>query len=280
MVASTAIMRLALLADIHGNLAALEAVIEELSRQKVDRVFVLGDVVVGGPDSLACWERVKSLGWPCLRGNHERYVFDLHSPRAKPEWRTERFGPVHYAAAKLGEARASELAALPPHLRVPEFPDVIFVHASERNDSDLVFPYTTDAELEAMTAETPERLILRGHNHFAAVRPWRGKRIVTVGSVGLPLDGIPSAQFTIIQRRGHEWDVQHQCLKYDITAAVARFKESGYLDEAGPMARLYQREVLTASFQILPFLAWYGGLTNTGIAPPLERAVAQFLGDW
>ena len=52
-------MRIAVLADIHGNLAALEAVLEELGRLRPDRLLVLGDVVDGAPDSIACWRRVR-----------------------------------------------------------------------------------------------------------------------------------------------------------------------------------------------------------------------------
>ena len=96
-------MRIAIIADIHGNLAALEAVLARIAGLRIDRVVVAGDVVVGAPDSLKCWERVRGLDCPVLRGNHERYVFDLGTERAKPEWSTRQFGPVQYAAAQLGE---------------------------------------------------------------------------------------------------------------------------------------------------------------------------------
>ena len=138
-------MRLAIIADIHGNLPALEAVLARIESLHVDRTLVLGDIVVGSPDSLACWQRVKSLGCPVLRGNHERYVCDLGTERAKPEWSSPQFGPVQYAAAQLGASTRSELAVLPSTLRLPEAPDVLFVHGPALNDSDLVFPYTSEA---------------------------------------------------------------------------------------------------------------------------------------
>jgi predicted phosphodiesterase len=270
-------MRLALIADIHGNLPALEAVLDQIEELHADRVLVLGDIVVGSPDSLACWQRVKALGCPVLRGNHERYVCDLGTERAKPEWSLPQFGPMQYAAAQLGETARRELAVLPESIRLSEAPDVLFVHASARNDSDLVFPYTSAAELEPMFAGAPERWLIRGHNHYSGVYLWGNRRIVTVGSVGLPLDGTPAAQFTVLERTTSNWSVQQLSVTYDIAAALRRFNESGYLEAAGPMARLFMREVETAAFHIVPFLKWQKELNARGEIISLAKAVEQFL---
>lgn len=254
-------MRIAIIADIHGNLPALEAVLARVERLRVDRLIVAGDSVVGAPESAACWARVKALGCPVLRGNHERYVFDFDTPRAKPEWASERFGPVRWAAGQFSAAERAELAALPATLRLPEAPGVLFVHGSPRNDHDLVFPYTPEAELVEQFAGAGERLVVRAHNHYCGVRDWSGGRIVTVGSVGLPLDGTPRAQFTVIERDAAAsagWRIEHHAVPYDVAAAVRRFSESGYLAAAGPMAELYRREVETAAFQVLPFLEYLG----------------------
>ena len=270
-------MRLAIVADIHGNLPALDAALTRIEQLHIERVLVLGDIVVGSPDSLACWQRVKALKCPVLRGNHERYVFDLGTPRAKPEWSLPQFGPVQYAAAKLGETGRRELAELPTVLRLSEAPEVLFVHGSSRNDTDLIFPYTSDDEIAPMFAGTAERWLIRGHNHFAGVHLWGERRIVTVGSVGLPLDGTPTAQFTVLERGTQDWSVRQQSVPYDIAAAVRHFKASGYLDAAGPMARLFMREVETAAFHVLPFLKWQKEQTACGKSWPLADAVECFL---
>jgi predicted phosphodiesterase len=270
-------MRIAVIADIHGNLVALEAVLARIAQMQVDRLIVAGDIVVGSPDSLACWERVKALGCQVLRGNHERYVCDLGTSRAKLEWSQPQFGPVQYAAAKLGESARRELAVLPDLIRLPEASDVLFVHGSARNDTDLIFPYTSDSELVPMFVGANERWIMRGHNHYAGVRLWGERRIVTAGSVGLPLDGTPAAQFTLIERGEGDWSVQQYSIPYDIAAALQSFKESGYLDEAGPMARLFMREVETAAFHIVPFLKWQKEREVCGERFLLADAVEGFL---
>jgi predicted phosphodiesterase len=269
-------MRVAVLADIHGNLLALEAALADVARLKVDRIVIAGDVVVGSPDSRACWERVKALGCPVLRGNHERYVFDLGTERARPEWSGPQYSPVHYAAAQLGAALRAELASLPATIRLPEAPDLLVVHGSARNDTDLVFPYTRDQEIDPMFAGVDEHWIARGHNHYAGVRLWRERTIVTTGAVGLPLDGSPSAQFALFERRGRQWRIEHRKVEYDVAAAERRFVETGYLKEAGPMAELFRREVVTASFHIVPFLKFQAELRSRGLELSLDDAIRKY----
>ena len=264
-------MRIAIIADIHGNLLALKAVLAHIETLRVDRIVVAGDIVVGAPDSPACWDLVKSLGCPVLRGNHERYVFDLGTERAKPEWSLPQFGPVQFAAAQLGATARRELAALPTTLRMSEAPDVFFAHGSARNDTDLVFPYTSDADIEPMFAGVGERWLVRGHNHYSGVRFWGERRIVTVGSVGLPLDGTLAAQYSVLERKADDWSLQTYSVSYDIDTAVKRFVDSGYLDEAGPMARLFMREVETASSHIVPFLHWWKSHPTILLAEAVEQ---------
>ncbi|MFT3828494.1 MAG: metallophosphoesterase family protein [Opitutaceae bacterium] len=271
-------MRIAILADIHGNLPALEAALARVDALRPDRVVVAGDLVVGGPDSAACWQALKGRGWPTLRGNHERYVFDFGTPRAKPDWATERFGPVRWAVAQFDAGARAELAALPAVLRLPEAPGVLFVHGSPRNDHDLVFPYTSDARLAECFGGVAEQLVVRAHNHYCGVRDWSGGRIVTVGSVGLPLDGTTAAQFTLLERdtaAAQGWRVQHHTVPYDVAAAVRRFRTSGYLEAAGPMAELYRREVETAAFHVVPFLTFLAATPGAG-EWPLAEALARF----
>jgi predicted phosphodiesterase len=264
-------MRIAVLADIHGNLPALEAALAHVETLRPDRIVVVGDVVVGAPDSAACWAKIQGLGCPVLRGNHERYVFDFGTPRAKPEWATDRFGPVRWTAEQFTQAERAVLAALPMTLRLPETPGVLFVHGSPRSDSDLVFPYTPEAELEDKFAGVTEPLVVRGHNHYCGVRDWRGGRIVTVGSVGLALDGTPSAQFALLeQRTDGVWRIEHQSVPYDVAATLRRFQETGYLEQGGPVARMFAREVATASFHVVPFLEYF-----EKTAQPAQLSLAQ-----
>ena len=283
-------MRLVLIADIHGNLPALEAALAEIEALRPDRLIVAGDIVDGGPDSAACWRRVKALGCPVIRGNHERYVFDYGTPRADPAWTSPQFAPLRFARAELSAAEIAELAALPPHWRDPALPDLLVVHASLRGDNDSIFPYTPEAQLEPMFEglDSAVRLIVRGHNHACSTREWGPRRIVTTGSIGLPQDGNPAAQFLVIERGGpssaagaanpaQDWVVRHRAVRYDVGATLRRFRDSGYLDKAGPLGRLFYREMETGTHQIVPFLRFYGAARSRGMQWTLEETLRRFL---
>ena len=269
-------MRIAILADIHGNLAAFEAALEHAADFNVDRIVIAGDIVNGAPDSGACWRLARSLGCPILRGNHERYVFHFDTPHAPALWSGEQFAPVRWTLSQLTAADRCDMEALPFSLRLPEAPDLLFVHSSLRSDNDALAVYTPDAELEAMFPDVQERTIVRGHNHAGLVRLWGERRVLTTGSVGLPLDGSPTAQYLLVEDTRDGWKFQHQSVSYDVEATKRRFYETGYLEMGGPIARLFLREVSTASFQVVPFFRafarWQAEAPIT-----LSAAVERFL---
>ncbi|GAB4198776.1 MAG: metallophosphoesterase family protein [Roseiflexaceae bacterium] len=268
-------MRIAILADVHGNLAAFEAALEDAARQQAGQIIIAGDLVVGAPDSAACWRLARSLGCPILRGNHEGYVAGLDHPDAPPAWRTPQFAPVQWAATQLTPDERRDAGALPPHLCPADLPGLLLVHASLRNDRDSILPYTPDEELAAMFPDVQETLIVRAHNHAGQVRLWGSRTIVTTGSVGLPLDGNPTAQYLLLEQTRDGWSFRHQSVVYDVAATLRRFHTSGYLEAAGPMARLYQREVATAAHQIVPFLRAYTAWSRKGPIG-LEEALGRF----
>lgn len=272
-------MRIAVFADVHGNLAALEAVLAEIERLKPDRILALGDMVDGAPDSIACWRRVCDLGVPMLRGNHERYVFDYDTPRGSPEWMMPHFAPVRWAVEQCSLQVRQEMAALPLSLRIPEAPEILFAHASARSDQDSIFMHTPESQLEPMFTGIEASLIVRGHNHLAGCRHWGERTIVNLGSVGLPLDGHIAGQFAVLEKLRSGWTVRHVAVPYEVELTLRRFRESGYLAAGGPMARLFLREVATATHHFVPFLRHYGHAVREGRID-LTHAINEFLGNY
>lgn len=257
-------MRIAVFADIHGNLAALEAVLAEVEKLAPDHVIVLGDVVDGAPDSIACWRRVSDLEVPLLRGNHERYVYDFGTERASPEWSAPHFAPVRWAVDQCDTSVRQAMQALPLTLRLPEAPELLFAHASSRSDNDSVFMHTPESVLAPMFPGVEASWIIRGHNHLPGLRSWGPRQILNLGAVGLPLDGHLAAQFAVLERRNLNWRARHVAVPYDVEATLRRFRESGYLEAGGPMARLFLREVATATHHFVPFLRHYGHAIREG----------------
>ncbi|MDA0712026.1 MAG: metallophosphoesterase family protein [bacterium] len=250
-------MRIAVLADIHGNATAFEAVLNALPSLGVDRVVILGDVVTGAPDSLTCWELAQSLKCPMVRGNHEAYVSEFGTADHDPEWDGDRFGPLRWTVNQLSAIDIQLIRDLPTAYRFSDFPELLFVHASLRSDRDTVLAYTPVAEVASMFPDVAAKWILRGHNHVCGARFWEDRVIVTSGSIGLPMDGRTTAQFLVLDKRLDGWQVQHHAIAYEVEAALARFRATGYLDAAGPMARLYMREVATAGSVLMSFMSLY-----------------------
>jgi len=269
-------MRLAILADIHGNLPAFEAALKHVASQKADQIIIAGDIIIGSPDSADCWKLARSLGCPILRGNHERYAAHYGTPDASKEWATEQYAPLHWAVAQLTEQDRQAMAQLPLGLRLPDAPNLFVVHATERNDYDTIEAYTPDEQLLPMFPHAQESFIVRSHNHFGQVRLWDDRFIITNGSVGLPLDGNPTAQYLLLDQNNGRWHIQHQSVPYNLDTTISRFYDTGYLSASGPIGRLFFREVVTASQQLVPFLRLYAQWSKKD-AVSLTQAVDRFL---
>jgi predicted phosphodiesterase len=264
-------MRIAVLADIHANIHAFEAVLEQLEKQSIDQIVIAGDIVIGCPSSKACWETVKGLNCTVIRGNHERYLFDLDSPHAPSTWKTERYGPVHQAYPQFTIKDINDLRNLPAHQRLD---DLLIVHASYRNDTDNP-KHSTEAELDEMFA-TDAAFIVRAHNHVWFDRQWNSRNLFSIGSVGVPLNGDSRAQYAILSNPNGLWNIEKQFITYDLGEALKSFDHVGYLDIAGPIGKLKRQELLTAKHQLTPFWKQFGNAYDKGELT-LEQAVNQYL---
>ncbi len=179
-------MRIAALSDIHGNLPALEAVLDHVEKQNVDLIVIVGDVVIGSPDSAACWKIVRDLGCPVLRGNGESYLARFGTEDADPRWESEQFGPIQWGAGEFSPEERRILGDLPLTYRPPDTDDILFFHATPRSEYGSMKAYTPEEELEEIFAGIDERYLIRGHQHNPQVRLWKDRAIVNCGSVGLP----------------------------------------------------------------------------------------------
>lgn len=277
-------MRLAVFGDVHGNLAALEAVLADIAQQDTDGLVVLGDVVNAGPDSRACLQRVQALECPLVRGNHERYVAHYGNPDA-PELLEDRFKPVAWSAGQFSDVERAQLMDVPLEHYFPDHPELLFLHATRQGDRGNITPFMLDADVAAMFVSDafPKRpkFIIRGHNHLVNTRVVArgelvGTTIVTVGAVGMSLAGIPEAQYALISHAPDGWQVQHRAVPYNVDATLQRFRDSGYLEAAGGAARLLMREVATGSHHLVPFLRNLDRWTCAGEVS-FDEAVVRFL---
>jgi predicted phosphodiesterase len=216
-------VRIAVLADVHGNAPALRAVLGELDRDPVDAIAVLGDVV-GGPlieatlQALAA--RPEAVSW--VAGNCEREtaaVFDGAPASDDPSGRI-----AAWSARYLDRRWREQLAAWPISLVLG---GVRFCHGSPRRDDEILTRLTPDDVLLEALSPAAEPLVVGGHTHQQMVRPLGGGlTYANAGSVGMPYEGRAGAFWMLV-------DDGVPLLRetvYDLDAAVAELRASGYPD--------------------------------------------------
>jgi putative phosphoesterase len=183
-------MRIGVCADIHGNIAALAAVLTSIEQAGVDQLVCLGDVAELGPAPAECVDRLRSLA-PApivIRGNTDRELAERRD-RAGTDWSVQA----------LGADRLSWLRSLPTSHHV-EAVDALFVHASPRSDTERLGAFTDPDQLAALLASLPARRLLHGHTHQQYLLTRNGRVIANPGSVGLPFDGDPHAAWALVTR--------------------------------------------------------------------------------
>ena len=225
-------MRVAALYDIHGNDAALVAVLAEIERLDVDLIVVGGDVA-GGPFPCEAVDAVRALDDRAIaiRGNGER---ELVEARLRLDAGTARIDPddvwssrTHWAAGVLDQARLDWMGALPPlaSVDVDGLGDVLFCRASPRSDEEIVTPLSPEARILPMLAGVAQRTIVLGHTHVQFDREVAGRRLVNAGSVGMPYEGEAAAFWALLGP-----GVELRRTRYDVTVTCARVRESGIPD--------------------------------------------------
>jgi predicted phosphodiesterase len=249
-------MKLAVLADIHGNIPALETVTAHIERWQPDRVVVAGDIVNRGPRPLDCLRFVQakqaSAGWLVTRGNHEDYIIRYAYPDPDffggPEF--ELYRSAYWTYQQLNRD-VSALEAMPfqVDLTAPNGSQARIVHASMHNNRDGVFPMTTDQELRRkinLPDQPAPPLFCTAHTHWPLLRQIDGTLVVNVGSVGLPFDGDRRAAYGQFTWQNGAWQAKIIRLDYNWRQTEQDFFETGYLAEGGPLVELILDELRAA----------------------------------
>lgn len=240
-------MRLAVLSDIHGNLAALDVVLKHLSTRAPDLVVNLGDCVSGPFWPRETCELLETLAMPTVRGNHDRWLRQLDTAAPSPL--------VSFTRELLTEAQCSKLANLPARLELDG--DILAVHGTPRSDTSYLLEDDSGGRLALARAETVSqrllgvtaRLILCGHSHIAHSAMIASEQLIlNPGSVGCPRyafddgawhaeAGSPHARYAIATRRGRTWDVELIALAYEWSGPAQRARDYGVSDWADAFLR-------------------------------------------
>jgi predicted phosphodiesterase len=277
-------MRIALLADVHGNLRALTAAAEDVARWNPDHVLVLGDVVNRGPRPRECLDfvlqRVRDAGWRCVIGNHEEYVLrEFRQPdRSRPL--REMFRASRWTGEQLGAAGIAAIEQWPftAALQFEEFGEVRAAHASMLHTRDGIFPDTGPDELRRKVGAPLPAAFCVGHTHIPLTRALHpeGALVVNAGSVGMPFDGDTRASYAQLEWQRGAWAARIVRLDYDRALAERDFADTGFLEDAGPHAYVMRWEHRIARGLLFDWTRDYeAAVMNEELT--MEQAVQRFL---
>lgn len=268
--------RVAVLADIHGNVPAFEAVIADLGRQNVDEVLLGGDLVGRGPGGSRVVAMARERGWRGIRGNHEDYLLGFRRGETPEEWRGEDvWSAACWMAAELAESDLPYLESLPLTLRSEAIPAIRVVHGTPESNSDGIGPWTSDERMIEHLSGIEEDVLVCAHTHRPLERSFPGGgRIVNVGSVGLPFNGDHRAQYVVLDNDCDDLRVEFRKVDYDVETVLALYKETGFLASGGVTAQLLRLELEQAAPFVVPFLFW---ARSEGRVPTVDL-IDAFLG--
>jgi putative phosphoesterase len=281
-------MRLAVMSDVHGNLPALEAVLEDMQPFEPDAILVAGDFI-GGPAPVKTIHLLRSLNSWMIRGNSDTGLVRYGLGDAPDAHHTHRqFALLRWAHRHVDQETFEFIRSLPEQ-RVVEIDGtapVCLVHGSPRNPSESIFPDRDPATLDLALAQTSEPVLVCGHTHI----PWKVTRddrlALNPGAVCGPLNGEVCAQYALLTWRAGRWQAEHRAVSYDLEQIRTSFRESGLLEEGGALARSFLLSIETGQNIADDFLSHaYGLAARAGFedcyAVPdaaWEQATATF--DW
>jgi putative phosphoesterase len=225
-------MRTAILADIHGNIVALEAVLEDLEQQgSVDHIVVAGDLFTFGPAPNQVLTRLKCVsGARFLLGNTDRYLLEETYPSTfgNGDWQDKLLFSFHWTAERLEDEGLRFLKTLPTFQIVTAAGyQILVVHGSPRSDEEGLTVETEAGDFGDMPIAPQVAVLACGHTHVPMDRFVGALRVVNAGSVGLPFDGDPRACYAIVSgltaNGGSPVDVQLRRVVYDVEKVVEQF---------------------------------------------------------
>ncbi|MEQ8674784.1 MAG: metallophosphoesterase family protein [Aggregatilineales bacterium] len=248
--------RLAILSDIHGNLPALDAVLEDMRPFEVDHIVVAGDSINWGPFSLEVMYRLHEINASVMRGNHELYLLDIDTPRMPAGW--DGFTMPRLLAENLPADVLNRISCLPDtlQLRFRDAPSVRVVHGTPNNHWQGIYHDSTDDEIRGWLAGVAERVVIAGHTHLRLRRRVDDWLIINPGSVGMTFDRNPATSYVILEGNAQGWKVNFRRVPYDQQALFDAYLAKGYSEKMPLEARLMLADFERGFPHVYAFNIW------------------------
>ena len=267
-------IQIAVIADIHGNVPALEAVLADFDRCPPDEVLVGGDLVGRGPEGSKVVQRIRDLGWRGVRGNHEDYVLSFRRQEVPERWlHDDEWSASRWMAAELSDQDIDYIAALPFSLQSRKAPGLCLVHGSPESNHEGLGVWSTGRQLGEHLGRIDGNVLVCAHTHRPMCRRLTGGIVVNVGAVGLPFNQDRRAQYAVLHVSAEECEAEFRQVDYDIERTIGAYESSGFLEHGRVTAQLLRMELEQAAPFLVPFTRW----AESSGRPIAESQIESFL---
>jgi putative phosphoesterase len=228
-------MRVAIISDIHANITALEAVLEDLHKQNVGRTYCLGDLVGYAAHPNEVIDRIRRDETPTIMGNYDDGVgFDRDEcgcAYRDPE--EQRLGDLslRWTQRTVTADRKEFLRSLVPEVRfAADGKRFRLVHGSPRRMNEYLFEDRPLSSFQRLTATSEADVLIFGHTHKPYIKRVDGVLFVNAGSIGKPKDGDPRACYVVLDTSG-DVGVEFRRIPYAIDLEATAIRESSLPDK-------------------------------------------------
>lgn len=228
-------MRVAIISDIHANITALDAVLDDLNAQRAERIYCLGDLVGYAAFPNEVIDRIQQASIPTIIGNYDDGVgFDRDEcgcAYRDPE--EQRLGDLslRWTQKTVTDDRKAVLRALTPEIRFEaDGRRVRLVHGSPRRMNEYLFEDRPLSSFQRLAATSETEVLIYGHTHKPYTKRVDGVLFINAGSVGKPKDGDPRACYVVIETGG-DVAVEFRRVAYAVETAAAAIRASELPDK-------------------------------------------------
>jgi len=228
-------MKIAILSDIHGNLDALESVIQDIQKQEIKDIFICGDLAMAGPQPIETIDYInelaKQFNMSIIQGNTDEMIVKTTGQKDDPYIPPNEImaDALKYAKKILRQDQIQFLANLPfsKHIEIEKL-KILLVHGSPRKNNEDIMPDMPKDKLEEVFNGIEEDIIFCGHTHLPVIYELGKQKVVNVGSVGRPFTETPDASYAVLNYlnpENNKYNIELKKIPYDYNSASTKLAE-------------------------------------------------------
>lgn len=220
--------RIAVIADIHGNLPAFQAILNDLEIRQADRVIIAGDIITDCPDSDEVLSIIHNKDWTVIKGNREQYYLDHRAGLLEHWTHARQMSALMWTFDRLSHRNRRYMEKLKEQttLSIQEL-QIKVVHGSPDSISELLFPVEEKDRFEDLMAELEEDILICGHSHRQWFVQVGEKWALNPGAAGVHFNAAGGAEYALLTIEENIPSAELIQIPYSLEQLDRRFHDSG-----------------------------------------------------